>query len=142
MRARLGALRLAESQPVRIFSVTGSFTALAVASSIRAAWTELARNQPDAILLDINMPDMDGFEVCRRLKMMPETAQIPIVHVTNAYKNEEARQKSLTSGAAEYLMHPVDSDTLFSLLDRLIHGRAATDAATNSSEPQAQIKAS
>jgi CheY-like chemotaxis protein len=103
---------------------------------------ELARNQPDAILLDINMPDMDGFEVCRRLKMMPETAQIPIVHVTNACKNDEARQKSLTSGAAEYLMHPVDSDTLFSLLDRLIHGRAATDAATNSSEPEAQIRAS
>lgn len=104
---------------------------------------ELARNTPDAILLDINMPDMDGFEVCRKLKVMPDTAQIPVIHVTNAYKNEEARQKSLTSGAADYLMHPVDSDVLFSLLNRLIHRTAAAASAANTSNTaEPRLKAS
>lgn len=92
---------------------------------------QLARElKPDIILADINMPGMNGYEVCSQLKADPETAGIPVIHLTNTYKNEQARAMSKMSGADEYLMHPVDRDALFTLLIKLItlgkHEAAAT----------------
>ena len=74
---------------------------------------------PDLILLDVMMPGIDGFEVCRRLKAGPGTANIPVVFVTG--KNDEAEQaKGMALGAAGYLHKPVDAaavtDTLRELL--------------------------
>jgi CheY-like chemotaxis protein len=91
---------------------------------------QLAREfKPDIILADINMPGMNGYELCSQLKADPETARIPVIHLTNTYKNEEAKEMSKRSGAAEYLMHPVDQDALFTLLTKLVvHGKNAAAA--------------
>ena len=74
------------------------------------------RHQPDIILLDVMMPGMDGFEVCQRLKTMPETQHIPIVMVT-ALVNVEDRLKGLQAGADDFLSKPVDDFGLFTRLD-------------------------
>lgn len=62
--------------------------------------------QPDLILLDIMMPDIDGFEVCRQLKLQPNTAHIPIIFVT-AKIDPEDEVKGLSLGAVDYLTKPI-----------------------------------
>ena len=74
------------------------------------------RLQPDIILLDVMMPGMDGYEVCRRLKRMPQTKHIPIVMVT-ALVNVEDRLKGLQSGADDFLSKPIDDFGLFTRIE-------------------------
>lgn len=66
---------------------------------------------PDLVLLDVMMPEMDGYEVCRRLKEAPLTAHIPVVMVT-ALDDKESRIKGLECGANDFLAKPVDSTEL------------------------------
>ena len=63
-------------------------------------------NPPDLILLDIMMPDLDGYEVCRRLKANPVTSGIPVIFLT-ARTGVEDEQKGLALGAADYISKPV-----------------------------------
>ncbi|WP_261904180.1 HD-GYP domain-containing protein [Vibrio fortis] len=62
--------------------------------------------QPDLILLDIMMPEIDGFEVCRQLKAQPNTAHIPIIFVTAKIEPED-EVKGLSLGAVDYLAKPI-----------------------------------
>ncbi|MCL6270639.1 two-component system response regulator [Sansalvadorimonas sp. 2012CJ34-2] len=62
--------------------------------------------QPDLILLDIMMPDMDGYEVCRRLKADPKTQDIPVIFIS-AMGSDEDEEKGLDLGAVDYLIKPV-----------------------------------
>ena len=64
-----------------------------------------SENPPDIILLDIEMPDMDGYEVCRRLKADPQTRDIPIIFVT-AKSDESDETKGLELGAVDYITKP------------------------------------
>lgn len=69
---------------------------------------KIAENtKPDIILLDIMMPDMDGFEVCKRLKANPDTADIPIIFVTAMLASED-EQKGFDLGAVDYITKPVN----------------------------------
>jgi putative two-component system response regulator len=61
---------------------------------------------PDLILLDIMMPDMDGYEVCRRLKAEPATCDIPVIFLT-AKSEVEDETKGLALGAADYITKPI-----------------------------------
>ena len=62
--------------------------------------------QPDMILLDVIMPDMDGYEVCHKLKLDPETAEIPVVFVT-AKNSDDDETHGLKVGAVDYITKPV-----------------------------------
>lgn len=62
--------------------------------------------KPDLILLDIHMPKIDGFEVCRRLQGRPETREIPVIFLTAAYKDEESIVKGFEAGAVDYVTKP------------------------------------
>jgi two-component system cell cycle response regulator len=76
----------------------------------------LAEEQaPDVILLDVMMPGMDGYEVCRRLKANPKTAFIPVVMVT-ALSQQESRLQGLKAGADDFITKPFDD---FGLLTRI-----------------------
>ncbi|MBF0462475.1 MAG: response regulator [Magnetococcales bacterium] len=62
--------------------------------------------QPDLILLDVMMPDMDGYEVMRRLQASPDTADIPVIFIT-ARDQQEDEQQGLAMGAVDYLAKPI-----------------------------------
>jgi two-component system cell cycle response regulator DivK len=82
---------------------------------IRIAQEEL----PDLILVDINMPDMDGYEVTARLRKMPELARVPIVALTaNVLRGD--REKSLAAGCDGYIQKPLDVDMLPSQVEAFL----------------------
>jgi PAS domain S-box-containing protein len=66
----------------------------------------------DLLLLDIQMPEMDGFETARLIRSRKQTAHIPIVFLTAAYKSDEFKEKGFNVGAADYLTKPIDPPQL------------------------------
>jgi signal transduction histidine kinase len=71
------------------------------------------RENPDVILLDIQMPEMDGYETFKRLRANPKTAKIPVVFLTAQKKDPESIEKGLALGVDEYLTKPIDVEELF-----------------------------
>lgn len=86
-----------------------------------------------AILLDVHLPDIDGFELCRRLRTMPEVARIPILQMSAAYVTDDDKVRGLDSGADAYLTHPVDAAVLVATVQSLLRTRQA-EAAMRRSE--------
>ena len=82
-----------------------------VAYGPRPAIESLLRRTPDVILLDINMPGIDGAEVCRYLRRDPRTAQIPIIAMSTETQ-EETVARVREAGANVFLPKPIDIDTL------------------------------
>lgn len=83
--------------------------AVLTASSGQECLEMVQREQPDLILLDIMMPGMDGFSVCRELQKNTRTCSIPIIFVT-AKTSKEGRLEGLASGAVDYITKPIDLD--------------------------------
>ena len=83
----------------------------------------LAQLPADLIVLDIRLPDMDGFEVCERLKSDPRTRDIPVLMKTAAYSDAASRDRGLAVGAAEFLSEPVEADVLVETVQRLLASR-------------------
>lgn len=75
---------------------------------------DTALNNPriDLIILDIQMPEMDGFQTASMLKVRQKTKDIPIIFLTAAYKTDEFQKKGYAVGAADYLLKPIDDNQL------------------------------
>ena len=93
----------------------------------REALAEVQADPPDLLLLDVHMPELDGFEVATMLKADPSTATIPIIMVS-AQEGRGSRLIGLESGAEDYLSKPVDPAELVAkirnlllLRDRMLH---------------------
>ena len=98
-----------------------------ITASSGAAALKLAHSEhPDIILLDVMMPEMDGFEVCRRLKAEPQTADIPVVMVT-ALSEVSDRVRGLQAGADDFLTKPVNDLALVSRVRSLTRLKMVTD---------------
>jgi signal transduction histidine kinase len=95
----------------RIKVATSGAAALAIASN--------PESRPNLILLDIMMPEMDGYEVCRRLKKNPETQAIPVIFVT-AKTDETDEEFGLRLGAADYISKPIKAGIVLQRIRNLL----------------------
>ncbi len=107
--------------------LSSEYYEVALAGSGPEALDLAVRWAPDVILLDVMMPGMDGFEVCRRLKAHPATAHIPVVMIT-ALTEPDERVRGLDAGADDFLSKPVDDATLFARLRALLRMKQVLDA--------------
>jgi CheY-like chemotaxis protein len=77
---------------------------------------EKARELPNLILMDVKLPDFDGFEVCRRLKADPETADIPVILYSGTSQNGSAVNDARQLGAASFLFFPIAPEHLLAVV--------------------------
>ena len=111
------------------------------AESAGAALQQLALRQPQSslpqlilpqlILLDVKLPDLSGYELCRRIKADPATLAIPVLLLSGAYVEGEDRVRGLESGADAYLCKPVESAELIATVKALLRMRQAEDRFRN-----------
>jgi CheY-like chemotaxis protein len=90
---------------------------VAAASNCAEARREAARSLPRLIVMDLHLPDVDGWECIRQLRLDPQTKEIPIVAVSGRSSSAD-RTKALALGAADYLVKPVQPDLLLRSLRR------------------------
>ena len=84
-----------------------------------------AAEKPDVILLDLLLPDMGGFEICRRLKSHAATAAIPVLHLSPSPAGSQELVAHLDQGDEAYLVHPVEATELIATIKTLLRGREA-----------------
>nr|WP_314579884.1 response regulator [uncultured Pseudomonas sp.] len=94
----------------------------------------IAEQIPDALILDVNLPDMSGFDIVRQLRSEPRTALLPVVHVSAASIQTGDIVTGLEAGADAYLVHPVDPDVLLATLRTLLRVRDTEFALRDSEE--------
>lgn len=106
--------------------LTAEYFEVMTASSGPEALEILETNEADIILLDVMMPVMDGFEVCRRLKSNPKTHHVPVLMIT-ALDQPSDRVKGLEAGADDFLTKPVDDTQLMARVKSLARLKSLTD---------------
>lgn len=106
--------------------LTAEYFEVLTACSGEQALTRIAAELPDIVLLDVMMPGMDGFEVCRRIKANSRLAHIPIIMVT-ALDQPSDRVTGLDAGADDFLTKPVDDTSLFARVRSLVRLKMMTD---------------
>ncbi len=96
------------------------------ATSGQEALEKIASDNPDIVLLDIMMPGMDGFEVCKRIKSNPDTAHIPVVMVT-ALTDVQDKVRGLEAGADDFLSKPINDTALMARVRSLARLKMTMD---------------
>ena len=77
-----------------------------------------------AVVLDVHLPDLIGYEVCRLLRSRPATTMLPVVYVSAMYVSEEDQVTGMANGGDAYMVSPVDPEALLATLDHLISTRS------------------
>lgn len=108
------------------FHLTRAGCTVRTAASGRAALNLIQQQAPDLILLDLMLPDIDGFGVCEILRRQPATATLPII-ILSAWSTPDARHVGLELGALAYLTKPFRPKEVVELVQRLL-GQTATAA--------------
>ncbi len=114
-----------------------TFTALNGAKGLALA----AAEDPDLILLDIVMPGMDGFEVCRKLKSDNALSDIPVVFITALKGDKESRILALECGAEAFLAKPIDETELTAQIRAMVKIKTANSAKRNENDRLAALVA-
>jgi CheY-like chemotaxis protein len=114
-----------DEEPIRTLAAAsiqhtlGETWSIAFAATGEEALARVACERPDLVLLDIMMPGMDGFEVCRRLKACPETSSIRVVFLTGV-GDESAITEGLRIGGEGYILKPFNPVTLAAQIAELL----------------------
>ncbi|MDU0457298.1 MAG: response regulator [Geobacteraceae bacterium] len=98
---------------IKGFEVVGAFTG-------KMAIEKLAAEEFNLVLLDIMLPDIDGFEICRHIRQTPRTSKLPILMLT-AKKSQEDHDRGLLCGANSYLHKPFKSAMIIDEINRLLN---------------------
>lgn len=118
------------SSPLRILVVEDDPESLQMMGALLSVWghetrlvpagppalEEVSRDMPDIVLLDLGLPGMDGFEVARAIRRMPNGGDTVFISAVTAYRGEEHERKAQESGFNRYITKPVDIDVLRNLL--------------------------
>ena len=99
---------------------------VSTATNGKIALELIAHEKPDLILLDVMMPEMDGFETCRRIKANPETSHIPVIIIT-ALNDVTERVKGLEAGADDFLTKPINDTALMARVRSLLRLKLIMD---------------
>ena len=96
------------------------------ATTALAAFEMLDKERPDLIVMDIQLPGIDGLEATRKLKEQPTTADIPVIAVTS-YAMKGDREKALAAGCAGYVTKPIDKNTFIQEVAAQLGNRPKSD---------------
>jgi PAS domain S-box-containing protein len=133
----MNAVTTLTNGPIKILAVDDNPAALYATSRIlRSAGYEVieattgsaalaSAKDADLMVLDINLPDMDGFEVCRRLRASPDAAQLPVLHLSATFTQAADLTLGLQAGADSYLTRPVEAPVLLATVRTLLFARSA-----------------
>ena len=114
---------LVDDNPVNLkigkFFLSEKFS-VATAPSAEKLFSLLENNQPDLIILDIDMPHMDGYETIEILKSKPETKDIPVIFLTGKAKDSMDEEKGRALGAVDYIIKPFDPPGLIDCIEKHI----------------------
>ena len=86
-------------------------------------------DRPDLVLLDVHLPDIDGFEVCQRIRSDPRTTSTPVLQISADFVEVEHRARGLELGADAYLTHPIEPPELIATIRALLRARRAEEKA-------------
>jgi signal transduction histidine kinase len=101
----------------------------------------LASGRPDLILLDVHMPDIDGYEVCRRLRAQEETKDLLIAHLSAVSVSREDRVRGLAQGADAYWTTPIEEEELLANIEALMRLQSRAQAAVRARDEFLSIAA-
>lgn len=99
------------------------------AGTAKQARQHIAGDHPDLVVLDVNLPDESGFDVCRDLKTDPATATMPVLQISASFVRSRDRVHGLEGGADAYLTPPFDSTELLATINALLRMRRAEERA-------------
>jgi CheY-like chemotaxis protein len=88
---------------------------------------DLASCRPNLVILDINLPDMLGFDVCRQLKKNSATSDIPVIHISATYPSRSVGDESMDSGAVRFVEHPMDLSEVVEIIQQELQKHAPKD---------------
>ena len=111
--------------------------AVATASNGEEALARLAQEVPDLVLLDVMMPGLSGYDVCRRIRADPATALLPVVMVTSLDPQQE-RVHGIEAGADDFLSKPINQPELFARVQSLLRIKALQDEVRRQAEALAR----
>lgn len=89
---------------------------------------EIVERHPDLVILDVNLPDISGFSVCKQIKANEGTARIPVLHLSATMVSTDARVAGLEGGADGYMVQPVEPDELVATIRALLRVRKAEES--------------
>src|SRR5262245_41835300 len=89
----------------------------------------LLSSRPDLVILDVKLPDISGFEVCRRIKSDPATSTIPVLHISTTFVHFEDKIQGLDNGADGYLTNVAEPMELIATVRALLRARRAEETA-------------
>jgi signal transduction histidine kinase len=119
-------------QALRYLFEDAGYAVLEAATGAEAL--RLAGEHPDLVLLDVNLPDLDGFEVCRRLKANPATHSVAVLQVSAVFVGSTDRSHGLEGGADAYLVKPIEPRELLATVRALLRLHAAEEAARTAAQ--------
>ena len=100
-------------------SVLNPYYKLSMAKSGKQALNFLKKNKPDLILLDIKMPEMDGYQTMEEIKLNPETCDIPVIFLT-ADTEHESEMKGIRMGALDFITKPFEESVMLGRIEKVL----------------------